>query len=96
MTDSRYPLFDQPAPTVAFLDPSLPEEEKPRLSPQHQAIADALRSGPKTNLELNMIAHRYGARLHELKAAGFLWTKRTLKAGVYEYRMIRDFLPDAS
>lgn len=84
------PLFDTPR---VGLNPTVAEEDAPRLSAQHVALADALRDGPKTNIQLIMISHRFGARLHELKGAGFLWTRRPLGNGVHEYRMIRDFLP---
>lgn len=85
------PLFDRPAPHVE-LNSTVAEEDKPRLSAQCHAIADRLRSGPATNLQLIMISHRFGARLHELKGAGFLWKRTPLGQGVHEYRMVRDFL----
>jgi hypothetical protein len=88
------PLFDRPA-AVPFADPSLSEAEKLRMSPQHHAIVARLREGPATNLELGMISQRFGARLHELKKAGFLWSKATVKPGVYRYEMVRDFLPES-
>ncbi len=90
---SSMPLFDarpgeeagaRPVP----LNSSVPDEEAPRLSLQHEAILDALREGPKTNLQLGMIAQRFGGRLHELKRAGHPWTKRCLRPGIYEYRLV--------
>lgn len=69
------------------------EIDKPRLSAQHQAIAARLRQGAATNLDLTEIALRYGARLHELKRAGFLWKKTSQGQGVFLYEMIRDFPP---
>ena len=93
MAEPRYPLFDRPPqPPVAILDPSVPDDEIPRLSAQHVAIADALREGPKTNLELGMIAQRFGARLMELKRAGFLWKRSSAGRGIHRYEMVRDFL----
>lgn len=89
------PLFDRPRPHVE-LNPTVAEEDEPRLSAQCHAIADALREGPKTNLQLIMLSHRFGARLHELKRAGFLWTKTGKGQGIYLYEMIRDFLPAAT
>lgn len=80
---------------IPFGDPSLPEGEKPRLSPQHLTIAARLREGPATNLELGAICQRFGARLWELKRAGFLWSRSTVKAGVYRYELVRDFPPEA-
>lgn len=90
-TDVSLPLFDRPTPRVE-LNSTVVEEDRPRLSAQHLAIADALRDGPKTNRELSMIALRFGARLHELKKAGFLW-KKTGACGWFLYEMVRDFLP---
>lgn len=79
-------------PTVT-LNPTVAEEDAPRLSAQCHAIAARLREGPATNLDLIEVSHRFGARLHELKRAGFLWTRKPVGRGVHEYRMIRDFLP---
>ena len=70
------------------LNSSVPEHERARLSAQHQAILDALRDGPKTNLELRLIADRFGARLNEMRNAGIQWEKRCVKPGVYEYSLI--------
>ena len=90
MPETATPLFDRPA--VKTLDPSVPDDEKPRLSVQCHAIADRLRKGPATNLDLIMISHRFGARLHELKRAGFLWKRTPKGQGVHQYQLIRDFL----
>lgn len=77
------------APAVP-LNASVPEHEAPRLSAQHAKILDRLREGPATNLELELIAHRFGARLNELKRAGHPWLKRCIKPGLYEYRLTGD------
>lgn len=94
-SDRALPLFDRPAPHVE-LNSTVAGEDKPRLSAQCHAIADRLRSGRATNLQLIMISHRFGARLHELKRAGFLWERTPLRQGVHEYRMVRDFLETAT
>ena len=78
--------YDEPHAPVP-LNASVPEHEAPRLSTQHAAIMDALRDGPKTNLQLRLIADRFGARLEEMKRAGIAWDKRCVKPGVYEYRL---------
>lgn len=75
------------------LNPTVAADDAPRLSPQCHAIAARLREGPATNLDLIAVSHRFGARLHELKRAGFLWTRKPLGQGVHQYRMVRDFLP---
>ncbi len=92
-TDAAMPLFDHPAPHVE-LNSTVAEEDKPRLSAQHHAIADALRDGPKTNLQLSMIALRFGARLQELRKAGLGVKTERIKGsnGVVRYTLIRDFL----
>jgi hypothetical protein len=70
------------------LNPTVPEHEAPRLSLQHRTILDRLREGPATNLELGMICQRFGARLQELKVAGYRWRKECIKAGLYRYTLI--------
>jgi len=90
----KYPLFDRPRPAVQARDPGVLDEDRPRLSEQCLAIADKLRRGPATNLELGDHAQRFGARLHDLKRAGFLWKRTPLGQGVNQYAMIRDFLPE--
>jgi hypothetical protein len=82
--------------SIPFADPTLAEAEKLRMSPQHQTIVARLKEGPATNLELGMICQRFGARLHELKRAGFLWSKKAVRHGLYRYEMVRDFLPESS
>jgi hypothetical protein len=74
----------QPVP----LNSSVPEHERARLSPQHDAILARLRQGPATNLELEAIAHRFGARLHELKRAGHEIKRECVESGVYRYELI--------
>ena len=53
------------------VDPRVPREEWPRLSRQCAAILEALRAGPKNNAELARIALRYGARIKDLREAGY-------------------------
>lgn len=87
---SSMPLFDRPkeGPASIPVNSTVEEQDVPRLTAQHQAILDALREGPKTNLELGMICQRFGARLHELKLAGHPWLRRNIGPGVNEYRLI--------
>ena len=40
-----------------------------RLNTQRQRILERLQYGPVTNLELNHLAFRYSARIHELRQA---------------------------
>jgi hypothetical protein len=69
------------------LNSTVPPHEASRLSAQHAAILDALREGPKTNLQLALICQRFSARLHELRKAGHEWSKECLEAGVYLYTL---------
>ena len=79
-------LYDEPTPVP--LNSTVPPEEAPRLSRQHETILARLREGPATNAELGRIAQRFSARLNEIAAAGIPWTKRCIKPGLYEYRLI--------
>lgn len=80
---------------IRVLDPSLPADDAGRVGTFRRRIADRLREGPATNLELSAICNRYGARLLELKRAGFLWKLERVGPGVNRYTMVRDFLNDA-
>ncbi len=91
---SSMPLFDNPRVALQLAlgvstNISIDEADVPRLSAHHRLILERLAQGPATNLELGAICQRFGARLHELKRAGHPWLKRPVKAGVYEYRLIR-------
>lgn len=86
---SAHPLFDRPKEgPVIPLNSTVEAQDIPRLSAQHHAIIAALREGPKTNLQLGMIAQRFGARLNEIKKAGIPWVRRSVAPGVNEYRLI--------
>lgn len=93
-TDRPMPLFDRPLMPHVELNSTVIEEDVPRLSAQHHAIADALRDGPKTNLQLSMIAMRFGARLMELRRARLVVKTERIKGsgGIARYSLIRDFL----
>lgn len=52
-------------------DPHIDPIDKRRVSRQAMAILSRLREGPATNGELLQIAARYGARIHELRKAGY-------------------------
>ena len=51
--------------------PSMPEVERQRLSRQCREILERLQRGPASSAELNRIAFRYSARIHELRKAGY-------------------------
>lgn len=43
-----------------------------------------------TNLELNRICFRYGARIHDLREDGHNITSKRLKQGVWEFRLNKE------
>ncbi len=49
---------------------TLPKVDEPRAETQARKILDMLREKPRTNVELNAVAYRYSARLHELRKCG--------------------------
>lgn len=59
-----------------------------RHSRLRQAVLDALRSGPKTNIQLNAVCYRYGARIHELRRDGLhIITKDYVSPGIFVYTL---------
>jgi hypothetical protein len=56
--------------TPALCSRSLSRETRMDRSSKAAQILKALSTGPKTNRELNEIAFRYSARIHELRKAG--------------------------
>ena len=72
----RLPLFEQPVqpytPEVSFLNPSVPEEARPRLSKQCQKVLERLQQGRASNRDLSAIAMQYNARIYELRHAGYV------------------------
>lgn len=56
---------------IAPVDPNVRKDDVRRLSRQCQDILEILRKGPATNKDLAAVGFRYGARIHDLKAAGY-------------------------
>ena len=56
---------------------------------QKDRILDRLRRGPATNAELITIAHRFGARIHELRNEGhdIRWAPVKGRPGLTRYRL---------
>ena len=77
------PLFEMADPKVRNND------ETKRLSKQCMVILGRLMVGPVTNTELMKIAQRFGARLHDLRMAGYdIETQsRDNKTGVVWYNL---------
>lgn len=81
--------LDAPSKPIEPVDPHLEAEELPRLTRQCLKILERLQQGPATNTELIAIAQRFGARLHDLKKAGYkIATERSdVEAGIFVYRL---------
>ena len=62
-------------------------QEQSRLSGQKLKIVQRLRQGPALNTELNSICYRYGARIFELRKAGFEIEKAFVEPGVFRYSL---------
>jgi hypothetical protein len=73
-------------PAIEF-NSTVPDEARPRLNNQHRSILARLSQGPATNSDLVKIAQRFGARIAELRAAGFHIDKRAIDhfKGIFEY-----------
>lgn len=56
---------------IPTTDPNLWDIDIPRLSRQSEEVLSALRTGAKTNMELAAISHRFGARICDLRKAGY-------------------------
>ncbi len=60
---------------VAPQDPRVGSEDAARLSAQALKILELLRQGPQTNVFLARdVSHRFGGRLHDLRALGYEWS----------------------
>lgn len=65
-----------------------PAEQARRLTSRDKVLAYLEQHGTATNLELNGICFRYGARLQELRAEGYLITKAHAGGGVWRYTLV--------
>lgn len=61
--------------------------ELARLDTAKSRVLARLQRGPATNVELNAICFRYGARVWELQRDGYRITKAPLSRGVWEYTL---------
>lgn len=71
----------------AAIPTGAPPEDRDRLAAQCRAILERLKAGPATNVDLDRIAQRFGARLYDLKKAGHIWTKKRVRPGVWLYTL---------
>lgn len=76
------------APEIADKNNVLPDEV-PRLANQQKLVLERLQRGPATNVELQSLSLRYGARIHELRQLGHqITTKRTsVREGITTYTL---------
>ena len=89
--DTSMPLFDRAATEERpQLNSSVKEEDRPRLTASLHRLLDYMRDGNwSTGPELIPIAGlRYGARLEELKRAGYPFAREHVGEGVWRYRLI--------
>lgn len=89
---SAHPLFDRPAPAVEPVDPNVLDSDRPRLCGASLRVLERLKEGPATNLQLmvpEIGGARFGGRLHDLRKAGVVWTRRNVEGSVWEYRLIQ-------
>ena len=75
-------------------DPNLEDEERPRLAAKCADVLERLQQGPATGIELGKICNRYGARLHDLKRAGYHWDKVKIAVGVWQYWLIEKLMEE--
>ncbi len=81
-------LVDAPRPAIEPCDPNVEDEERPRLAAKCSDVLERLQQGPATGRQLEKICNRYGARLHDLKNAGYPWEKKKIDIGLWLYWLI--------
>ena len=70
------------------VDPNVRSVDVKRLSKSNRRLLDALRDGPKTNVELEPICgQRVSARVHDLRDHGYKIKAKALKGGVWVYEL---------
>lgn len=91
-------LFDLLPTREAVANPAVaergkaPKEQHFALAGKRLAVLDALRSGPKTNIDLtgpHCGGQRFGARIDELRRMGFAIERETVDStrGIYQYTL---------
>lgn len=63
------------------------EGEQPRLARQEQAILEALRTGPKTNVQLAAMALKYTSRVSSLRQSGHVIECTNKGGGTFMYTL---------
>ena len=73
--------------TIDATDPNVAEDDRPRLGRQSDEILQRLSEGPATGPELMQIAHRFGARIKDLRASGYQINAERLSGGQWKYTL---------
>lgn len=81
--------FDAPT-TVYRAHRAEVAQEADRLASAKDRVLARLQQGSATNIELNAICYRYGARIFELKREGYPIVKEPEGAGVWRYMLTGD------
>jgi hypothetical protein len=64
-----------------------PAEDRERVDNARARVLARLKDGPATNHELNGLAFRYGARIHELRRDGLVIDAEPKGQGVWVYTL---------
>jgi hypothetical protein len=65
-------------------------DEASRLATAKDRVLARLREGPATNVVLNGICYRYGARIFELKQQGYGIERDLVSKGVWMYTLVSE------
>lgn len=80
--------IDFDAPTTVYAEHRAEvAQEAQRLASAKDRVLARLRQGSATNVELNAICYRYGARIMELRREGYAITKTHQSKGVWIYAL---------
>jgi hypothetical protein len=78
-------------PLFELLPKAKPEKpivtERKRQESTYQKVLKRLQVGPATNVELNAICYRYGARIHKMRTNGLNITTERLHDGVFVFTL---------
>lgn len=84
----QWELFDGPMELpIEPCDPGVRPGDRPRLSRQCEEILDALRGGPKLNVELAAISLKYSGRISDCRAAGYVIVAEHMDGGLWKYTL---------
>jgi len=86
---NTWPEIDSAHPTVYAAHAAELGAEAQRHDSARAQVLARLEQGEATNIELNRICYRYGARILELRRAGYPITAEPAGRGVWTYRLER-------